>query len=120
MEIPEIQQELATSNRRMTEHLLTPEALRHHLDRLAQRAPEDPEAESEQRSFPVSFIQELPDFDRLAILGVYWGNLSPRSVARLTKCAVDTVLASLERSLKALRARVFPTPADDAEHAKDG
>ena len=105
----------------MTEYLLPPEAIQHLMDKHtaeASREPEaarewerlsEPEPETPERILPgLSDVQELPEFDRVVILAVYWGNLSKRSVARHMGCARDTILASIERSQKALRLMLEP------------
>jgi len=84
--------------------------------------PECLKAEDEvvtERRLDPNALLSLPEFDRLVLLGVYWGDISKRAVARLMGSAPDTIRASLERSIRSLRERMA-TDADDNSEVMEG
>lgn len=104
----------------MAEHLLPPEQLRHQLDQVARAYPEQSD-ESEsldlREKLDVSLLEQLSPFDRMVVLGVYWGALSRRAVARAMRAPQSTVRGSLHRSLVALRPLCSPYKPDAVKPA---
>lgn len=51
----------------------------------------------------INDLQALPEFDRLVILGVFWGGLSNRRLSQLLKVGETTIRRSLDTSRATLR-----------------
>ena len=102
-----VKKETARSSPRLIEHLLPPVRLRHAMDRRARAAPEQEaflaEAPPLRDRLDVAQLEVLRPYDRLVILGIYWGNLSGRAVARATRSSQTLVRERLRRSLLVLR-----------------
>ena len=115
-----VKRERARSNRPLAEHLLPPDVLRHTMDKRAQVVPWEWEAApaTEQSAalrarLDVSLLECLPAQGRLVVLGMYWGNMSQRSIARAMRCGETTVRETLARSMAHLRflyGRPSPSP----------
>jgi hypothetical protein len=87
------------------ERLYDPAALRRQQDRLGSApAPDDPEEERPGPRLSLEDVRRLSPRERLAILGLFWGDLSRGELASALRTDPPGLRLLLARAMKGLKA----------------